>query len=83
MKCYLKTSPQKYFLSSTCVIMPNPNFPNFSEVIVCFQVELVEASSLKSSLSLQMTRPALCDPVQADANMSCGAWWSIKCNYLC
>lgn len=53
--------------------MPDANFPNFSKVVVCLQVKLVQAATLKSSIPLQMARPTLAHTIQTDANMSCGA----------
>ena len=57
----------------TCVVVPDADFPNFSQVVVCLQVELVQASTLKSSVPLQVARATLVHTVQTDANMCCGA----------
>lgn len=43
----------------TCVVVPDPDFPNFSQVVICFQVKLVQAATLKSSVPLQVARSAL------------------------
>lgn len=54
----------------TCVVVPDLDFPNFSQVVICFQVKLVQAATLKSSVPLQVARSALIHTTQTDANMS-------------
>lgn len=53
--------------------MPDANFPNFSKVVVCFQMKLVQAATLESSILLQMVTATLVHTIQTDADMSCGA----------
>lgn len=54
----------------TCVVVPDVDFPNFSQVVICFQVKLVQAATLKSSVPLQVATSALIHTIQTDANMS-------------
>lgn len=59
--------------SRTCVVVPNVDFPYFSQVVVCFQVKLVQASTLKSSAPLQVARSTLIHTVETDADVSGGS----------
>lgn len=61
-----------YIFPCTCVIMPDSNFPNFSQVFIRLQVKLVQTTTLKCSIPLQMARATLVHSIQADANMCCG-----------
>lgn len=54
----------------TCVVVPDVDFPNFSQVVICFQVKLVQAATLEGSAPLQVAGPALVHTVQTDANVS-------------
>lgn len=51
--------------------MPDPYFPDFSQIVICLQVKVVQATALKSTIPLQMARPALAHTIQTDANMGC------------
>ena len=53
--------------------MPDANFPDLSQVVICLHLKLVQATTLKSSVPLQMARAALVHTIQTYANMRCGA----------
>lgn len=53
--------------------MPDANFPNFSKVVVCLQMKLVQAATLESAILVQMVRAALVHTMQTNADVSCSA----------
>lgn len=59
----------------TLVVMPNSDFPDVAQVGVRGDVEDVEGVARKSSPAVQVAvSAAALASIQADPNVSCGAW---------